>query len=354
VTALKLIILGNGSAGKTSFTNAVKEEGAFAPVYRQTIGIDFHETRVTLRGKEVVLQLHDIGGQSISSKLMPAYVASAKIVMLLYDVTDTQSFHDLEDWFALLSRKPADADAAGSSFVSGAAAQPLAPSSLKSDGDDDPSGAPQPPTDSTSVVSTSTAAAASTSPSSVVFLLGNKVDLMHLRKVTEDQHDAFIRRNRLAGEFTGINSTCGGTAGASKCLQQATGIPTSSLRAWHPTHCTLCAGGFFVSAKTGEGIATALHSATARCLGFELTEEEVAATQKVLAVRLAPRATAGAASGVAHDPGAKTSVATGGVAVDEDGEAKRADADDIEREDREAEERKRRAMQGGAGCCSVQ
>lgn len=203
VTALKLIILGNGSAGKTSFTNAVKEEGAFAPVYRQTIGIDFHETRVTLRGKEVVLQLHDIGGQSISSKLMPAYVASAKIVLLLYDVTDTQSFHDLEDWFALLSRKPADADAAGASAPSSAAVQPLATSSLKSDGDDDPSSAPQPPVDSASTVTTTAAAAGPASSAPVVFLLGNKVDLMHLRKVTEDQHNAFIRRNRLAGEFGG-------------------------------------------------------------------------------------------------------------------------------------------------------
>lgn len=109
-----------------------------------------------------------------------------------------------------------------------------------------------------------------------------------------------------------------------------------------------------MSAKTGEGIATALHTATARCLGFELTEEEVAATTKVLAVRLAPRAAAGAASAGAQEPGTTAAVPTGGVAVDEDGEAKRAEADDIEREDREAEERKRRAMQGGAGCCSVQ
>jgi Ras-related protein Rab-28 len=62
----------------------------------QTIGCDFYEKRVVLRGDLAVkLQVWDIGGQSISSKMLPKYILNSHMIYLCYDVTDPQSFADL-------------------------------------------------------------------------------------------------------------------------------------------------------------------------------------------------------------------------------------------------------------------
>ena len=67
---VKLILLGNGSVGKTSIISRFTDDG-FAKVYKQTVGLDFFEKLVTLRGeKRAKLQIWDIGGQSIGSKML--------------------------------------------------------------------------------------------------------------------------------------------------------------------------------------------------------------------------------------------------------------------------------------------
>ena len=44
---VKLILLGNGSVGKTSIISRFTDDG-FAKVYKQTVGLDFFEKLVTL------------------------------------------------------------------------------------------------------------------------------------------------------------------------------------------------------------------------------------------------------------------------------------------------------------------
>lgn len=44
----KLILLGNGSVGKTSICQRFKDDG-FQKVYRQTVGLDFLEKRLEIR-----------------------------------------------------------------------------------------------------------------------------------------------------------------------------------------------------------------------------------------------------------------------------------------------------------------
>ena len=64
-----------------------------------TNGVDFFEKRLTLRGDGgVMLQIWDIGGQSISSKNLPNYIKGAHVIFICYDVTNRDSFDDLEDW----------------------------------------------------------------------------------------------------------------------------------------------------------------------------------------------------------------------------------------------------------------
>ena len=48
VTVCKLILLGNGSVGKTSICQRFKDDG-FQKVYRQTVGLDFLEKKLEIR-----------------------------------------------------------------------------------------------------------------------------------------------------------------------------------------------------------------------------------------------------------------------------------------------------------------
>lgn len=100
----KIVILGDGAVGKTSLTSRFCED-YFAAQYKQTIGVDWFIKRVVLPGDvHVALQIWDIGGQTIGSKMVSNYIYGAQAVLLVYDITNYQSFQDLEDWLALVKK----------------------------------------------------------------------------------------------------------------------------------------------------------------------------------------------------------------------------------------------------------
>ena len=100
----KLILLGDGAVGKTSIALRFTEDH-FATQYKQTIGLDFFMKRIVLPGDiHIAMQVWDIGGQSIGSKMLGNYIYGAQVVLLCYDITNYQSFQNLEDWFRLVRR----------------------------------------------------------------------------------------------------------------------------------------------------------------------------------------------------------------------------------------------------------
>ena len=87
----KIVLIGDGSVGKSSLIARFRTEG-FAPRYHQTVGVDFFEKRLRLRGAQGVrLQIWDIGGQSISSQMLPKYLYRSQVVLIVYDLTSFSS-----------------------------------------------------------------------------------------------------------------------------------------------------------------------------------------------------------------------------------------------------------------------
>ena len=73
----KIVVLGNGTVGKSSLISRVCDD-AFVKDYKQTVGVDFYTVSLRLPSNvSAQLQLWDIGGQSISSKMIPTYVYEA-------------------------------------------------------------------------------------------------------------------------------------------------------------------------------------------------------------------------------------------------------------------------------------
>jgi Ras-related protein Rab-28 len=143
----KVILLGDGAVGKTSLAMRFCENH-FGKQYKQTIGLDFFVQNVELPGNvHATMQIWDIGGQSIGGKMISNYIFGSHAVLLVYDITNYQSFQDLEDWLRLVKRT---FDAAGENSQMPYAA-----------------------------------------------LVGNKLDLGHLRAVRRETHDQFCDENDL-------------------------------------------------------------------------------------------------------------------------------------------------------------
>ena len=88
--------------GKTSICMRFCDD-FFASQYKQTIGVDFMSKKLSLPGAvNVTLQIWDIGGQSLGSKMIKNYIFGAHAVILAYDITNFQSFQDLDDWLDLV------------------------------------------------------------------------------------------------------------------------------------------------------------------------------------------------------------------------------------------------------------
>jgi len=105
----KVIIVGDGAVGMTSIAMRFTDD-YFAKSYKQTIGLDFFIKQLVLPGDiHVAIQLWDIGGQTIGGKMIGNYIFGAQAVLLVYDITNYQSFQNLEDWYNLVKKTFANA-----------------------------------------------------------------------------------------------------------------------------------------------------------------------------------------------------------------------------------------------------
>mmetsp|Transcript_7219 Transcript_7219/g.11437 ORF Transcript_7219/g.11437 Transcript_7219/m.11437 type:complete len:225 (-) Transcript_7219:413-1087(-) len=184
----KVILLGDGAVGKTSIAMRFCED-YFGKTYKQTIGLDFFIKRLVLPGDvHVALQIWDIGGQTIGSKMINNYIFGAQAVVFCYDISNFQSFHNLADWYQLV-RRTFEKDS-----------MPY------------------------------------------LALVGNKIDLNHIRTVKPDKHMAFADENGMYS--------------------------------------------YFMSAKTGDNVNTCFYRIAADLAGVVLTKPELEIASKVVQAQI--------------------------------------------------------------------
>ena len=94
---LKLIVVGNQGTGKSCILNRFVNE-TFEENYQATIGLDFQSKNVTIHDQDVRLILYDTAGQEKFRSLIPMYIREAQIILLIYDITDKESFDSMPKW----------------------------------------------------------------------------------------------------------------------------------------------------------------------------------------------------------------------------------------------------------------
>ncbi|KAI1290384.1 Ras-related protein Rab-3 [Halotydeus destructor] len=93
----KILIIGNSSVGKTSFLFRYADD-SFTSAFVSTVGIDFKVKTVFRNEKRVKLQIWDTAGQERYRTITTAYYRGAMGFILMYDVTNEESFNSVQDW----------------------------------------------------------------------------------------------------------------------------------------------------------------------------------------------------------------------------------------------------------------
>ena len=93
----KLIFLGDQSVGKSCILNRFMND-TFTEEYQATIGLDFQSKNVQIDNQDIHLLLYDTAGQEKFRSLIPMYTRDANIILLVYDITNRESFSHLAEW----------------------------------------------------------------------------------------------------------------------------------------------------------------------------------------------------------------------------------------------------------------
>ena len=93
----KIVIIGDINVGKTSILSRFRY-GTFEQAYMPTLGIDFFTKNLFYEDKTIRLILWDTAGQERFRSLIPSYLKNAHCIIIVYDITNKESFNSLNHW----------------------------------------------------------------------------------------------------------------------------------------------------------------------------------------------------------------------------------------------------------------
>ena len=93
----KYIIIGDPSVGKSCLLNQFINN-KFSDEYQITVGVEFGAKILKLPKGSVKLQIWDTAGQESFKSITRGYYRSACVALIVYDITDRESFIHIENW----------------------------------------------------------------------------------------------------------------------------------------------------------------------------------------------------------------------------------------------------------------
>ncbi|GAA96009.1 uncharacterized protein L969DRAFT_16295 [Mixia osmundae IAM 14324] len=93
----KVVILGSQGVGKTSLVHTYIH-GEFSNASMSTIGASFATKKIVIDDVRVRLQIWDTAGQERFRSMAPIYYRGSQAAVLVYDITNEESFWDVRRW----------------------------------------------------------------------------------------------------------------------------------------------------------------------------------------------------------------------------------------------------------------
>ncbi|XP_026454807.1 ras-related protein RABD1-like isoform X2 [Papaver somniferum] len=99
----KLLLIGDSSVGKSCLLLRFSDD-SFVESHISTIGVDFKISTLELEGKTVKLQIWDTAGQERFRTITSSYYRGAHGIIIVYDVTEKESFDNVKQWLSEIDR----------------------------------------------------------------------------------------------------------------------------------------------------------------------------------------------------------------------------------------------------------
>jgi Ras-related protein Rab-21 len=107
-SSYKLVLLGDGRVGKTSLVSRFSEN-KFSPTEESTVKAQMYKrARLVVDGRPIEVSVWDTAGQERFHALGPLYYRGADGAVLVYDITDSDSFARVKQWVKELKKTVGD------------------------------------------------------------------------------------------------------------------------------------------------------------------------------------------------------------------------------------------------------
>ena len=94
----KIIIIGDSGVGKSNILGRYLHN-EFKQDTKSTVGVEFGSKKVKVGQNNIKLQIWDTAGQERYRSITSAYYKGSKGCFIVYDITSTQSFDNVEKWY---------------------------------------------------------------------------------------------------------------------------------------------------------------------------------------------------------------------------------------------------------------
>ncbi|XP_067950887.1 ras-related protein Rab-21-like [Watersipora subatra] len=106
-SSFKIVLLGEGCVGKTSLVLRYVED-KFNDKHYTTLQASFLSKKLNINGSRVSLAIWDTAGQERFHALGPIYYRDSQGAVLVYDITDEDSFEKVKSWVKELRKMLGD------------------------------------------------------------------------------------------------------------------------------------------------------------------------------------------------------------------------------------------------------
>lgn len=93
----KLVVIGDSGVGKTGIINQYLHQ-TFSSDAKATVGVEFGTKKICVDGHFIKAQIWDTAGQERYRSITNAYYKGAKAAVIVYDITNRDSFVNVERW----------------------------------------------------------------------------------------------------------------------------------------------------------------------------------------------------------------------------------------------------------------
>ena len=104
---VKIITLGDSHVGKSSLIFKFIED-TFSSSYMSTVGFDLKFKTIKINDEEIKVMIFDTAGQERFRSLASNYIKKANGILLVYDISDKNTFLNIENWMTNIKEESSD------------------------------------------------------------------------------------------------------------------------------------------------------------------------------------------------------------------------------------------------------